>query len=109
MEAETQILQVHHGELGGLIARHWNLPEPIVNGITFHHNPEMGGDSVCDVVHVANVVAKLAQAKLLSKESSASINPDAAERLGLVPEKLEGFVDETVTSFSKVGGLFGAA
>jgi putative nucleotidyltransferase with HDIG domain len=109
MEAETQILQVHHGELGGLIARHWNLPEPIINGITFHHNPELGGDPVCDVVHVANVVAKQAQAKILSKETSASINPDAAERLGLAPENMELIVNETVASFSKVGGLFGAA
>jgi putative nucleotidyltransferase with HDIG domain len=109
MEAETQILQVHHGELGGLIARHWKLPDSIVNGITFHHNPEFGGDPVCDVVHVANVVAKHAQAKLLGKEVSATVNPDAAERLGIPEKDLDWLRDETVTSFTKVGGLFGAA
>ncbi|MBM3834526.1 MAG: HDOD domain-containing protein [Verrucomicrobia bacterium] len=33
LEAEAQILQVHHGELGGLIARHWQLPEAIAKGL----------------------------------------------------------------------------
>ena len=26
MQAEVDVLGVHHGQLGGLIARHWNLP-----------------------------------------------------------------------------------
>jgi len=50
LESEEEILKVHHGEIGGLIARHWKLPEAIANGITYHHDPDRGNDVTCDVV-----------------------------------------------------------
>src|SRR6185503_12479522 len=34
LEVERRFLMVHHGELGGIIAQHWQLPERIVNAIT---------------------------------------------------------------------------
>lgn len=109
MEAEAQILQVHHGELGGLIARHWKLPEAIVNGITYHHNPDLGMDLVCDVVHLADSVAKGVEAKLGNKQVNVTVNPGAAERLGFDVKNLEWLFNESQASFTKVGGLFGAA
>lgn len=109
LEAETQILQIHHGELGGLIARHWKLPEAIVCGITFHHNPEDGGEVVCDVVHLANVAAKHVEARIANKQSKAAVKKDSAERLGLKPESFQSLIDESVAAFTKVGALFGAA
>ena len=39
LHAESELLGVHHGELGGLIAQHWKLPDGIVRGVTFHHDP----------------------------------------------------------------------
>lgn len=38
--AEIEILGVNHAELGGLVAQHWNLPPIIVEGISYHHNPQ---------------------------------------------------------------------
>ena len=65
-EAEKAILGVDHAELGGLIARHWKLPERLVWGITHHHNPEefeLGGDdTICWVVHLADLAAESAGA-----------------------------------------------
>ena len=58
VQAEIEILGFHHGELGGLIAQHWQLPARIVAAITHHHTPDEGHDVVCDVVCMANVVAK---------------------------------------------------
>src|SRR5262245_21758451 len=58
LEAERQLLQVHHGELGGIVAQHWQLPDRIVKGIIYHHDPANGHDRVCDVVYLANLVAK---------------------------------------------------
>ena len=58
LEAETEILGVHHGELGGMVARTWQLPESIVKGIIYHHNPVEGQDVICDFVCFANQIAK---------------------------------------------------
>jgi putative nucleotidyltransferase with HDIG domain len=58
VQAEVDVLGVHHGELGGIIARHWNLPDRLADAITYHHVPDRLADAVCDVVAVANAAAK---------------------------------------------------
>jgi len=57
LEAEREILQVNHAELGGLIAQKWGLPDSIVQGISYHHRPEESGLKICDIVCVANDIA----------------------------------------------------
>jgi HD-like signal output (HDOD) protein len=57
-EAEMEILEVNHAELGALIARHWGLPSTIALGIQYHHTPTEEHPLVCHVVCVANVLAK---------------------------------------------------
>ncbi|MBU1698934.1 MAG: HDOD domain-containing protein [Candidatus Eisenbacteria bacterium] len=62
MQAERELLEVHHGELGGLIAQNWELPESIVKGISYHHTPEEDYNEetkpTCYSVHLANWIAK---------------------------------------------------
>lgn len=58
-EAEREVLGVHHGEVGGLIAQHWKLPDKILDGITYHHTPANGGTVIPFAVHVADAVANI--------------------------------------------------
>jgi len=58
IQAEADILGVHHGELGGIVARHWHLPDRLADAITYHHAPDRLADAVCDVVALANAAAK---------------------------------------------------
>ncbi len=57
-QAESELLLVHHGEVGGLVAQHWKLPESIVTGIIYHHTPEEIDEPLPYVVQMANIVAK---------------------------------------------------
>lgn len=66
VEAEQEILQVHHGEVGGLIAQHWALPAGIINGIIYHHSPGEHPDAVCYATSLAAVVAQLIARKPVS-------------------------------------------
>lgn len=65
-EAELEVLGVHHGEIGALVAEHWNLPELLVRGIHHHHDPAgapyVTGRAaiVCHAVHFADVMAHAA-------------------------------------------------
>ncbi len=59
MQAELEVLGVHHAELGGLIAQIWGLPESLVRGISYHHSPGIGMDPICYGVHLCDVVAKV--------------------------------------------------
>ncbi|MBI5093246.1 MAG: HDOD domain-containing protein [Candidatus Hydrogenedentes bacterium] len=40
-DAEREVFGIHHGEIGGLLGEHWNMPEPIVESIRFHHEPSL--------------------------------------------------------------------
>ena len=107
IEAELEVLGVHHAALGGLIAEGWRLPAGIVKGIAHHHTPEEGGALVCDAVHVANIIAKevgRAQAEAeadqpdedfppeeadADAEHESELCPGSLERLGMTVETLE--------------------
>ena len=87
-ESEAAILDVHHGELGGIIAQHWNLPPRVVLGITYHHNPGQGADLICDSAYLANIVAKQIEGGSVAARD-IPVDPGVAARLALTPELLE--------------------
>lgn len=93
VRAEIEILGVDHGELGGLIGSHWNLPPRVVRGITHHHTPTAGDDVICDVVHVANVLAKRVGTGSVVTASDLDADPDALARLGLAAGRLPLLLD----------------
>ena len=97
LAAESEILSVHHGELGGIIAQHWQLPERIVNGIIHHHTPEKGMDVICDAVYLSNIIAK----RIDKTPEQAVIEPsaDSLERLELKPAKIDAFVESAKRNF----------
>jgi HD-like signal output (HDOD) protein len=82
LEAEREILGVHHGELGGLICQHWDLSDNICRGVAYHHDPEAGFSTICDAVHVANLVAHFVDA-----------TEEGAERNGPLPDVERGSLD----------------
>lgn len=86
LQGEIDLLGVHHGELGGLIAQSWGLPESLVRGITYHHTPDVGMELICYGVHLADVVAKVIGAGL-------DDNPDL-ESFAHAMEELELSADD---------------
>jgi len=89
LRAEAELLSVHHGELGGLIAQNWQLPERLVTGIIHHHTPDLAGDVVADAVHVANIAAKHVGAGHYADEDDRRVNPASLERLELTETGFE--------------------
>lgn len=89
-QAETEILGTHHGEIGMLIAQHWELPNAIYNAIGYHHSPDDVSDIICDVVHVSNYITKLITPNdggfLLEKNI---VNPTSMKRIGLKTSDLD--------------------
>jgi putative nucleotidyltransferase with HDIG domain len=83
LQAEIDVLGVHHGELGGLIARHWNLPERVATAVTFHHAPDKVIDVVCDAVHLANVAARMIDVPPGAASDTPPPSAGALQRLGL--------------------------
>jgi HD-like signal output (HDOD) protein len=108
LEAETLLLNVHHGELGGLIAQHWQLPPGVVRGITYHHNPEQSLETVCDLTYLANLLAKRIEAGLDGRPFELAISPDVAARLALTPEILNDLCPIAALRYVQVSRRYNA-
>lgn len=55
--SERLALQASHAELGGYLLDLWGLPSPIIEAVTYHHEPwlcSQSAFSVTDAVYVAN-------------------------------------------------------
>lgn len=51
-----ELLEEYHGPFGGLVARRWELPEPLIHPIERHHYPDLGGDDrLTTIVAVADL------------------------------------------------------
>jgi putative nucleotidyltransferase with HDIG domain len=99
-EAEAEILSLHHGDVGGIIAQHWGLPESLMKALIYHHQPQDGAEAICYLTFLANRVAHRLEPKRKTAERSPEspatdeVGP-ALEWLGLTEQNLVN-VGETV-------------
>lgn len=108
LQAECEILEVNHAELGGLIAQKWGLPESIVLGITYHHQPELGEQLICDVVCVANDLGIATGLASLPTPLYAEDHCASFDRLGLDSRAKECICEAVTTRFVQILERFGA-
>lgn len=108
LKAEAEVLGVHHGELGGLIAQHWNLPERLVKGIIFHHTPDDAGDIVADVVHVANQAAKAVGAGHVALDEDKQVLPSSVARLKMGSQGFDGLCKQVGKRLDQVLSQYSA-
>jgi HD-like signal output (HDOD) protein len=84
--AEIEVVGIEHGELGAIVARHWQLPDRLTHGILFHHFPAESTDPIAHVVHVAEAVARTVDARRIGRPLPADegiVEPAARESLKL--------------------------
>jgi HD-like signal output (HDOD) protein len=106
LRAEVDLLQVHHGELGGIIAQEWHLPDRLVTGIVHHHTPDLACDIVADAVHVANIAAKLAGTGHSATDADRDVAPSSLERLGMTADGLADLGRQVAADLDKVLALY---
>lgn len=108
LEAERQVLSVHHGELGGIVAQHWNMPERIIKGITYHHTPEEDQDCIGYVICLANRAAKVVEARVVGKSADITLETALSDRLGLTERQAEKLCVASAARFAEVSAWYDA-
>jgi putative nucleotidyltransferase with HDIG domain len=85
---ERLSLQASHAELGGYLLDLWGLPSPIIEAVTYHHEPWLCTQSefsVTDAVYLANLIDHLRQASL-SDGWAEPINEEYLQSFGVVEQ-----------------------
>ena len=108
LRAESDLLQVHHGELGGIIAQEWQLPDRLVAGIIHHHTPDLARDVIADAVHVANIAAKLAGTGFSASAADCQVAPSSLERLGMSADGLADLTAQVSARLDQVLAIYTA-
>jgi HD-like signal output (HDOD) protein len=108
LEAESLILKVNHGELGGLIAQHWHLPPRVVQGIIYHHNPLAGNDPICDLTYLADQLAKRIEAGTAGQKFELTVPSDVLENLGLSKGRMDAICPVAASRFLQVSRRYNA-
>jgi len=107
-EAEHQIMGFDHSEVGGELARLWKLPALLEDCIAHHHDIENAKQFPREtaLVHIANVVALMAELDTLDPEDVSPIDPRAWEVTGLTEESVEPAVRQAQEEIIEAEKLF---
>ncbi len=85
-EAEKIQIQIDHAQIGGYLARKWQLPMALVDTIRNHHDvkPNANDPSLSMTVHAADIIVNTYSADSNSKNNSglSDIHPDAVKAMG---------------------------
>jgi len=82
-DVETTVLGINHGQVGGLVALHWRLPESISEAIINHHVSRSHTGALAQVVYLAQAVAH--DLDRVAEEGAAGIEQRASEPVDPVP------------------------
>lgn len=84
-DAEREVLGFDHSDVGGELARQWNLPALLQECIAHHHDIGAAGKHPREValIHIANIVALMAEVDTLDPADVPPVDPRAWEVTGL--------------------------
>lgn len=101
---ESQLIHIDHTAVGKLIARKWNLSEPIAEAITKHHSLENVAEEhkkMVYIVNVANTFCNMNNIGFGGDLSKKSFNEDVLQYLNLSDTALFEILDDIETDIKK--------
>jgi putative nucleotidyltransferase with HDIG domain len=107
-QAEQEVMGLDHAEVGGELAKHWQLPVLLEECIRHHHNPAEPSQhpKAVALVHIANVLAMMAEVDSLELDDFSPIEPAAWAQAGLDEYCIEEIVREAQAEIKEVEQLF---
>lgn len=99
--AEREVIGVDHQEVGLYLGRSWNLPEPLLMCMGYHHCPDdlETPEPVVDCVHVGNGFAMMLGMGLGVDGLRYQISNNAVIRLGIEPDDVPMLAEEFVECY----------
>jgi HD-like signal output (HDOD) protein len=105
-EAEAKILEMSHCEMGAELARHWDLPEPIITVLRYHHAPkDPHAEPVHPLIAMLDLAGKLLSTFGFEETSPMEVSAEEWQALGIDPvkgEKMKAKVQEHVKNVAEM-------
>ena len=90
-QAEMEILGLDHAEVGGWLAKTWNLPGKLIEPIAMHHNPSAADNEkmAAAIVHFSNIMIRGMGCGHGADVWVPPLDNDAWQLLGLNPQDID--------------------
>ena len=107
-QAELQVIGFDHAQVGGELARQWHLPPLLEECIAYHHSigEAQRYPRETALVHLANILAQMAEVDTLDSGDVSPIDPQAWEITGLDEAVIELVVREAQEEIIEAEKLF---
>ncbi|MBL9128045.1 MAG: HDOD domain-containing protein [Verrucomicrobiales bacterium] len=103
VEAEREILQTDHAEIGAGVLRSWNLPDDLVEAVAHHHQPVLDPTPRLSVVsHLADCLAHLAGAAPGWGGYAVRVSEAVIQHFRIDPDRLDAMVIATRGSIERM-------
>lgn len=103
VEAEREVLQTTHAEIGGWLFSNWRLSKGLIQTVAHHHNPALAADAVkvTSVIHLGDIICRALQCGSGGDDRIPRVSPAAWEALGLSAPQLDSIVRQTEQEIEK--------
>ncbi|WP_243358314.1 HDOD domain-containing protein [Fundidesulfovibrio terrae] len=108
-QAERTLFGIDHAELGAILLKRWELPEPIVTCVRWHLDPcsAPAQDVALDLVHVGRVLATMAGIGQGVDGLSYHVCQASFDRLKLTPEAATASMEGMVSGLEEIEAILG--
>lgn len=110
-ESERMVLGIDHAEAAGVLLERWELPDPVVAAVRWHHDPRRSQpecQELTDLVHVADLLCMEAGWGLGNDGLQYRFHEESARRLGVQIGDAERIIVEVALGLEELRGLFRA-
>ncbi len=104
IEAEQQLLDYNHADIGELLADKWNMSSKLVNVIAHHHQPELAGRFSRDaaIIHLADIICRAMDMGSGGDNRVPPLDMDAWKMLQLDVNAIEPIAEEMERQFQDI-------
>jgi putative nucleotidyltransferase with HDIG domain len=108
-ETEQQVIGLHHGEAGRVLAEAWRFPPFLVMALSTHHQaPAEGLQGLgAAVVHLSDILARALQLGHGGDPQVPPLEPRAWDRMGLAVKDLEPILRAIEQQYPEVSKILG--
>ncbi|KPK02842.1 MAG: hypothetical protein AMK71_00895 [Nitrospira bacterium SG8_35_4] len=107
LEAEQEVLDFTHADIGGWLAEQWKLPAALIDSIRYHHSPSLAKKNVkqITIIHLADHMASNNILSATEQNPDYPLDASAFEILGMSEDSLKK-IEAEVSGLSFSGEIF---
>lgn len=111
-DAEKEIMELNHADIGGQVMKNWNIPLPITVAVKHHHQPlnERKGsafsqDLIVDIIRLSNVICRRERIGYSGDTIIPEMNRELWDRLDINQKSINEVIENCGEEIEKAGVL----